>query len=463
MVLSKLLLQPSLQISYSYFHSNLDQCNPKMIVFETYDHQVFSNIITTPENSSVSSNFPVLSNDSGHDHDHDRVDMHTHSLVNTQWFDDETMEFDSQTGIKNLLMAYADAIEMEQEELAKVIVKCISEKANLNGSPLERIAFNLFQPDENQEKAYLFQESLTNYVPAFRAFYDIFPYARFAHLAAGSTIIEAVPTHVDLVHIIDFDICEGIQWPPVIEAIARLKKSLIITSIKLDQDQDSGFVQTRWHLCNFARSLGLNLKVQEMCVSQMVKEMDERQLGSEFTAFNCMIGHLHTRRTRKTNQVMNFLEVATGLLAKHQGIITFGDDLEVERMRDYSDFCSFFNKNLAHYNALYESMEWVFRGFLNEARLAMETLFLAPFVSSKSWFEKWEERRENELFDMNLQKGFGLKGERMSVESWNEAVEMVKEGETPYRIRIEGEYGNEMVLEWKGTPLVRVCAWKVTT
>ncbi|KAD7477589.1 hypothetical protein E3N88_00725 [Mikania micrantha] len=474
MVLSELLLQPSWP-SHSYFQSNLDQIIQKMEVFEIYDHEFLSTVAITPENSSVSSiKFPESSNDSGHDDDH--VDMHNSLLDNKNTFDDVCrwlcddddndlemgfMEFDSQTGTKNLLMAYAEAIRMEQEELAKVIVKCICEKANPNGSPLERIALNLFQPEENQEKEYLFQESLKNFNPAFRVFYDIFPYVRFAHLTAGSAIIEAVPSHVDMVHIIDFDICEGIQWPPVIEAIARIKKSMIITSIKLDhQDQDSQFYQTSWHLCNFARSLGLDLKVQEMGMTQMVKEMDERRSQSEFIAFNCMIGLLHMGRTTKTTQVMSFLTIAKGLLEKKEGIITLGDDLETERMINYSDFSSFFIKNLEHYKALYESMEWGFPRYLNEARIAMESLFVAPFVSSKSWFQKWKERRERVVFDMNFQKGFGLKGVRMSMENWNEAMEMVKVGETSYRIRI-GENENEMVLEWKGIPLVRVCAWKV--
>ncbi|KAK9069975.1 hypothetical protein SSX86_010373 [Deinandra increscens subsp. villosa] len=457
MVLSKLLLQPSWP-THSYCHPNHAHYNLKMEVFETYDHE-----IVTPDNSSVSStNFPVLSNDSGHNHDHV-------SLVNTEGFDDvctwlcddDDLGSYSRTGTKNLLMAYAEAIEMEQEELAKAIVKCISEKANPNGSPIERIALNLFQHEENQEKAYLFQESLRNFNPAFRAFYDIFPYVRFAHLTACSAIIEAVPTYVDLVYIVDFDILEGIQWPPIIEAMARIKKSLIITSIKHDLDQDSQFDQTRRHLCNFARSLGVDLKVQEMGMTQLAKEMVERKSRSEFTAFNCMIGLLHMGRTRKTTQVVSFLKVARGHLAKNQGIITFGDDLEVERTRNYSDFSSFFNKNLAHYEALYESIEHGFPSYLNEARIAMETLFLAPSVSSKSWLQKWEERRESAVFCMNFEKGFGLKGERMSMESWKEAMEMVKEGESPYRIRIEGENGNEMVLEWKGTPLVRVCAWNV--
>ncbi|XP_076959628.1 protein NODULATION SIGNALING PATHWAY 2-like [Bidens hawaiensis] len=428
-----------------------------MKVYQTYDHEVFSTLTTTPENSPLSS---VT---------RDHVDMEGLDDVCRWLCDDdddlgggyvqeESTELDSQAGIKNLLMAYAEAIEMEQHELAKVIVKCISEKASPNGSPLERIALSLFG-SENQEKTYLFQESLTNFNLAFRAFYDIFPYSRFAHFTTSSAIIEAVPAHVDSVHIIDFDICEGIQWPPVIEAMARITKSLIITSIKLDQDQDSNFDKIRWHLCNFASSVGLDLKVQEMGMSQMLKKMDERNIESEFNqfvVFNCMIGLLHMR-TRKTTQVIDFIKLARNFLTKHQGIITFGGGLEVERTKYHSNFSSFFNMNLAYNKALYESMEWGIPSYLNEARIAMETLFLAPCVSSKSWFGKWDERqRENSVFEMNFEKGFGLKGERMSMESWNEAMEMVKEGESPYRIRIEGGNGNEMVLEWKETPLLAV-------
>ncbi|XP_076915781.1 protein NODULATION SIGNALING PATHWAY 2-like [Bidens hawaiensis] len=333
MVLSKLLLQPSCP-SNTYYYSNLDQYNPKMNVYQTYDQEMFSELTTTPENSLLSSvtcdhvDMEDVCRWLCDDHDHD-------DDQGGGYVQEESMELDSQTGISDLLMAYAEAIEMERQELAKVIMKCVSEKANPNGSPLERIALNLFRSD-NQEKTYLFQESLTNFNLAFRAFYDIIPYSRFAHFTAGSAIIEAVPTHVDSVHIFDFDICEGIQWPPVIEALARIKKSLIITSIKLDQDQDSNFDQTRWHLYNFARSVGLDLKVQEMGMLQMVKKIDERKLESEFNqfmVFNCMIGLLHMRRTRKTVQVMDFLKLARKFLTKHQGIITYGGGLEVERTK----------------------------------------------------------------------------------------------------------------------------------
>nr|GEX91112.1 hypothetical protein [Tanacetum cinerariifolium] len=418
--------------SHSHFYSNVDRYDTKTELCTSDYHHEYSS-------SSVSSvDLPMLSND--YDHGHYGLDHGVH--------DDHAMEIDTQTRIENLLMAYADAMGMEHEELAKVIAKCISEKANPNGSPLERIVFNLLQRQEHQEEAYLKHESLRNFVPAFRAFYSIFPYGRFAHFTACSAIIEAVPCHVDVVHIVDFDICEGAQWPLVIEAVARIKKSLIITSIKLDQDQDSQFQETKRNLSNFARVVGLNLKVQEIGL----REMEERASRSEFTAFNCMVGLPHMGRTRNRAQVMDFLKLAKGVLAKTEGIITFGAG-ERERITNDSDYTPFFNKVLAHYQALYESMEWGFPSYLNEARIAMETLFLAPFVSSSSWFQTWEEQRENMVFD-------GLKGERMSMESWNEAKELVKEGETPYKIGIEGRNGNEMVLKWKDIPLVRVYAWK---
>ena len=152
---------------------------------------------------------------------------------------------------------------------------------------------------------------------------------------------------------------------------------------------------------------------------------------------------------------MDFLKVAKAVLDITEGIITFGDGEECEKMRTLSDLSSFFNKNLEHYKALYESIEWGLPSYLNEARIAMETLFVSPLISSESWLQKWAEGRES----MVSQKEIGLKGRPLSKESLNEVRELVKEGESPYGIRIEDGNWNEMVLEWNGTPLVRVSAW----
>ncbi|KAI3759903.1 hypothetical protein L1987_50288 [Smallanthus sonchifolius] len=476
MMQSEHLIQTSWPIQ-SYFHSDSDY-------YESQHHEIFSSINSTPEKSMISTELygcvehPLLGYDQMQnpspvysesqnistlddvcrwlcDDDHDQELEEIQSIVTIADVMEESndvMEPESETGLENLLQAYADGMSMGQLELAKVIVRCISEKINPVGQTLERIAFNLFV--ESQEE-YLKQESMRNFKMAFRVFYDIFPYGRFAHFTANSTILEVIPTHMESVHIVDFDLGEGSQWPQVIQAIAQMKKSLIITSIKLDQEQDSQFDQTRWHLCNFARTFGLNLKVQQMEMQQLMKAIEARKLAQEFLVFNCMVGLPHMGKTRKTNQVTDFLKVAKSVLTENQGIITVGDGEEGERTRNHLDFPSFFNKNLAHYKALYESMEHGFPSYLNEARIAMETHFLAPFVSSKSWFQKWEEQRENNGFKELV----GLKGVQMSKESWNEARELVKEGESLYGIRIEGENGNAMVLEWSGIPVARVSAW----
>ncbi|CAK9150425.1 unnamed protein product [Ilex paraguariensis] len=100
-------------------------------------------------------------------------------------------------------------------------------------------------------------------------------------------------------------------------------------------------------------------------------------------------------------------------------------------------------------------MEWNFPTYLAEARIAMESLFVAPYVSSASWFQKWEETSEG--FDFQVEAG--LQARRLSKEILIEAKEMVKEGESSFEVRVEGHNENDMVLAWRGTPLVRVSTW----
>nr|GEX20786.1 hypothetical protein [Tanacetum cinerariifolium] len=476
MMQSEVLIQTPWPIQ-SYFHSNLDY-------YESEHHEFLSSINSTPENSLVSSEayLPVLTDecvdfDSQNimvldevcqwlcDDDQGIEEIQSETSVKGEdvWspclsmeeLNDVVMEPESQTGLHNLLKAYGEAIAMGHKELADVIVRCISEKTTPVGTAVERIAFNLFQGEDNQGNEYLKQEAARNFMQAFSAFYRIFPYGKFAHYTSNSAILEVIPIHAKSVHIFDFDICEGSQWAVVIEAIAQQRKSLTITSVKLEE-YDSGFEETKRNLFNYARTFGLNLKVQEKDVTQMVQEMEgQRREGREFLVFNCMVGLPHMGKTRKTTEVTNFLSIAKAALATNDGIITFGDGEGHERMDKASDFSSFFDGKLAHYKALYESMEWGFPSHLTEARMAMETLFVTPFISSNSWLQKWMEGREN-MVSKNI---IGLKGRPMSTESLNEARELVKQAESPYGIRVEGDSGNEMVLEWNSTPLVKVSVW----
>ncbi|KAK3019427.1 hypothetical protein RJ639_004145 [Escallonia herrerae] len=210
----------------------------------------------------------------------------------------DDMEFDSQLSLCHLLKAYAEATEMGQRDLANVIVGCISEKVGPLGRTLERIAFNLFQHTGNKG-AYLKQESSKNLEPAFHVFYQSFPYGRFAHFTANTAILEAIPDDVTTVHIVDFDKGEGVQWPPMIEAIGRRKKALRLTFI-ISEESDHGFAPLQWTLEGTQRRLydhatfaGLNLKVEEMRLGDLVRQIEESTKSEgerEWLAFNCMPG-----------------------------------------------------------------------------------------------------------------------------------------------------------------------------
>ncbi|KAM7463931.1 hypothetical protein LguiA_032052 [Lonicera macranthoides] len=363
------------------------------------------------------------------------------------------MELDNQSGLRHLLQAYGEAMEMGQRELAEVIIGSVKERVSQLGEITERVAYNLFQSVETQEE-YLKQESAKNFELAFKAFYEIFPYGRFAHFAANSAILEAIPNDAETVHIIDFDMREAVQWAPMIEAIGRTKRALRLTSIRF-KEHDCGFDETKRRLFDYARNFGLKMKVEEMGIEEL-KELKKRDNGREFLAFNCMAGlpHMGARKIKRSH-VIEFLNIAKEVLAKYttkKGVLVFGDGEDGERMKTCPQYGSFFDGHLKHYQSLYESMEMNFPMYLMEARLAMESLFVAPYVSSLVWLQKWEEFRDGCFFK-------GSEGRRISRDSLMEAKEMVNEGESSYEVKIEGYEENEMVLEWKGVPLVRVSTW----
>lgn len=381
----------------------------------------------------------------------------------------DNMEIENEITVRHLLTACGEAMENKQRELEEVLLRCISDKVSPLGQALERLAFNLCRETEDQGK-YLKQESLKNFDAAFKTFYQIFPHGRFAHFTANSAVLEALPDDADTIHVIDYDL-EGVQWAPMIEAAAQRHRKLKLTSIKRDEDQETGYAPQKWgfeetkrKLVDHAKGFGLKLEVKEIGIEDLVNEIrktKKRGGGREFLAFNCMVELPHTGRIRSRKHVTEFLRVAKDLLSNssscksnNRGIIVLGDGDACEKLRNCSSFSPFFDGYLVHYQSLLESMESNFPNHLAEARMAMECLFVWPYISSTAWYQKWEEMKEA----FHFLAGFGVEEWRLSRESLMEAKEMVRDG-TSYEIKVEGQNGNVMSLEWKGTTLVRVSTW----
>ncbi|PSR95043.1 Nodulation-signaling pathway 2 protein [Actinidia chinensis var. chinensis] len=382
-------------------------------------------------------------------------------------FPREDMELDYELSIPHLLNACGEAMESQNTHLVEVILRRLEEKACPRGSAAQRLVYYLIQSlDEDFD--YLMQEARKNYEAAFRAFYQIFPYGRFAHFVANSSILEAVPEDAEIIRIVDFDMGEGVQWPPLIEALGnqhRGVRQIQIVSVKIHDFNSmpsfQNFEKTKERLCEHASSSGVQLEVGEVDMEGLVSEMKKMENCGrrEMLAFNCMVGLPHMGRHRSSRHVEEFLKIAQESIGlrnwngfRNNGVITFGDG---QTMSDYRGFGSFFEAQLGRATALLESMEGQISSHLKEARIAMECLFVAPYVSSLACFENPEERDWRGMLPPKI----GLDAWKMSRDTVAEAKELVREGDSLYWIGTEGEIENQVVLCFLGTPLVRVSTW----
>ncbi|XP_058739760.1 protein NODULATION SIGNALING PATHWAY 2-like [Vicia villosa] len=377
----------------------------------------------------------------------------------------ENMQIDNKVILPHLMEAYGEALEKGQKALAEVHLKCISQKVTPLGDSLETLAFYLSQEVTNHGD-YLKGEAHKNFEEAFKVIYQGNPIGKIAHFAAISSILEAAMLEdCDEIHIIDFCIGDGIQWPFLLEAVSKMKKRLKLTSIKWSDDDSEcvwNFEDTKRELYEYAKSCGLKLKVEEKELEELVSEikrMNKKGLKKEFLAFNLMIGLPHMGMVRsKRKSAFEFLKVAEDLIRNYggKGMITFGDGDAFEKLKNSLNFKSFFEGNLVHYKALLESIESQFSEKFSEARIACEVLFVAPCISSLDWLQTWKEMKS----DGNFEVEFGLEGERLSKNVLMEVSEVLRGSESSYEARIEGLNENELVLEWKGTQLLRFSIWK---
>ncbi|XP_057808512.1 protein NODULATION SIGNALING PATHWAY 2-like [Salvia miltiorrhiza] len=362
-------------------------------------------------------------------------------------------ETDAELTLIHLMRAYGEAEENGERELGEVLVGAINGKSSPLGSTSERVAYNLFGAKEGRGEE--------NLMAAFRVMYQGLPNGRLAHFTANAAILDSIPDDVGMVQIVDFDMGEGIQWPPLMEALGRKGKAVRITSLRREEECTSScwrFEDTKKRLLSQGKQCGVKLQVEEKSVEEVGVEMlrmKREGQGRDWVVFNCMVGLPHMGRRRPRASVEGFLKEGKAMLAGFGGIVVLGDG----EARDDPDGCcsyaSYFDSMQRHYQGVFESLERNFPVYLAEARAAMESLFLGPLMCPVAWFRDWEETRKGRDFHNETQ----LEGRKLRLDSLVEAKEMVVEGENSYSVKIEGVREHEMVLRWKETPLVRVSTW----
>ncbi|KAI5680648.1 hypothetical protein M9H77_01875 [Catharanthus roseus] len=103
-------------------------------------------------------------------------------------------------------------------------------------------------------------------------FYEATPYLKFAYFTANQAILEAFQSH-DFVHVIDFSLMQGLQWPTLIQALALHSGGpplLRITSVgPPSTNNNDSLGEIGFKLAVFARSINVNLAFRGVVASRL--------------------------------------------------------------------------------------------------------------------------------------------------------------------------------------------------
>lgn len=131
-----------------------------------------------------------------------------------------------ESGIRlvHLLMACAEAIERTDLMLASDIVRKIRIMVRNPSGAMGKVASHFVEALARRIYGLNGSESTLGQADAqseilYHHFYETCPYLKFAHFTANQAILEAVEGH-DRIHVIDFNLMHGLQWPALIQALA---------------------------------------------------------------------------------------------------------------------------------------------------------------------------------------------------------------------------------------------------
>ncbi|KAI3981941.1 hypothetical protein MKX01_018847 [Papaver californicum] len=135
-------------------------------------------------------------------------------------------EEDPSIRLVHLLMTCAESVQHGHISLAAALIeemRFVLTRVNtlcgigkVAGPFVDALARRVFNP---QERFLPETESTQETELLYHHFYEACPFLKFAHFTANQAILEAFEGH-DCVHVIDFNLVHGLQWPALIQALA---------------------------------------------------------------------------------------------------------------------------------------------------------------------------------------------------------------------------------------------------
>ncbi|MED6173429.1 hypothetical protein PIB30_059247 [Stylosanthes scabra] len=366
------------------------------------------------------------------------------------------------TGVRlvHALMACAEAIQEGNLDLADVLVRHASLLASQQGGAMRKVATNFSHALARRiygaypNDSISMSPSLSDMLHVH--FYEACPYLKFAHFTANQAILEAFSA-ATTVHVIDFGLKQGLQWPPLMQALALRPggpPAFRLTGIgptSPDNNTDT-LQQVGWRLAQLARTIRVRFEFRGFTCNSL-SDLDPTVLDirpGESVAVNSVF-ELH-RLLAKPGSLEMVLNTVKRIEPE---IVTV---VEQEANHNGPVFLERFTEAMHYYSSLFDSME----GSVNNEDGALVEVYLGRQICNVVACEGEErvERHETLAQWRNRMGSAGFEPVRLGSNAFRQARMLLAlfAGGEGYRVE---ENDGCLLLGWQTRPLIATSAWRV--
>ncbi|XP_012081869.2 scarecrow-like protein 18 isoform X2 [Jatropha curcas] len=320
----------------------------------------------------------------------------------------------SSTHMHQLLISCAELISQSDFSAAHRLLSVLSSASSSYGDSRERLlhqfvkalSFRLshrggVDAGSSSSSSTASRESEEALQSCYLSLNQITPFIRFSHLTANQAILEAIEVGQQAIHIIDFDIMHGVQWPPLMQALAERSTNTLYPPPMLritGTGHDLNILhRTGDRLFKFAQSLGLKFQFHPLLLNNDHSALPLHLpsaitiLPNEALAVNCVF-YLHRLLKEDSRNLRIFLHKIKALNPK---VVTVA---EREANHNHPFFFQRFLEALDHYTAIFDSLEATVAPNSRE-RLAVEQIWFGKEIMEIVAGEGEERRERHERFE----------------------------------------------------------------
>ncbi|KAF5749993.1 hypothetical protein HS088_TW03G00322 [Tripterygium wilfordii] len=373
---------------------------------------------------------------------------------------------DSQeTGVRlvHTLMACAEAVQQENLKFADALVKHVGILAASQAGAMRKVATYFAEALARRIYKIYPQDCLdssSNDILQMH-FYESCPYLKFAHFTANQAILEAFAT-ANSVHVIDFGLKQGMQWPALMQALALRPggpPSFRLTGIgPPQQDNTDALQQVGWKLAQLAERIGVEFQFRGFVANSLAdleaNMLEIRPAEVEAVAVNSVF-ELHPLLTRPGG----IEKVLSSMKALKPKIVTV---VEQEANHNGPVFVDRFTEALHYYSSLFDSLEGSSGLAAPSQDLVMSELYLGRQICNVVACEGPDrvERHETLTQWRSRMESAGFEAVHLGSNAFKQASMLLAlfGGGDGYRVE---ENDGCLMLGWHTRPLIATSAWQL--